>query len=339
MIDNVRSLEDAVAAHIGGATRDAWVRGELSREDLLAALGAELARADLRAASATSRSVSPGAEALFMVPHPVLDHGSVTLVGYMGTDEDVVNAARTSYQGGTKRNSSTRDLIRYLVRHRHTTPLEMCEIQLLVRLPLFVAAQWVRHRTAVINAESSRYSVVENEFYLPSAEQLRAQSSANKQGRGDELPPDVQQRILEQMAEDATTAYDHYRQRLSAGLTRELAARGLSQCLYTTWVWKCDLHNLMHFLRLRLDEHAQWEIRQYAETIAQIVRQWVPLCHEAFVDYRLEAREFSRGEVWLIGQVLADRGVRVSELEAAGLSPREVAEFFKKFDFHIEEKR
>ncbi len=276
----------------------------------------------------TLRALSEGAERHLYLAHPVLDHGFVRLVDYMGNDEAIVQAARVSYGRGTKSVSSDEALIRYLMRHWHTTPFEMCEAKFHVKLPIFVARQWIRHRTANVNEYSARYSVLDREFYLPAPETLAAQSTANAQGRGETLPPSEAERVLAILKEDAARAYDHYEQMLSTegqvGLAREIARINLPTSVYTQWYWKIDLHNLFHFLRLRADRHAQFEIRAYAETIAKIVADWVPLAWRAFVDYRLEAVTLSAQAVAVLRRRL--RGERVSA-EDSGMSAREWREF------------
>ncbi len=244
----------------------------------------------------TLRAVSPGMEKHLYVAHPVLDHGLVRVVDYMGDDAAITQAARVSYGRGTKAVSNDEGLIRYLMRHWHSTPFEMCEVKLHVKLPVFVARQWIRHRTANVNEYSARYSILDREFYIPAPEQLAAQSTVNSQGRGEVLQGPEAQRVLDLLRDDATRSYDHYEAMLSQtqpdgtpqqGLARELARMNLPANIYTQWYWKVDLHNLFHFLRLRADAHAQYEIRVYAEIICAIVKDWVPLAYAAFEDYRL----------------------------------------------------
>ena len=269
----------------------------------------------------TLRPTVPGAEALIGVPLPCLDHGFVRLVDYMGDDGAVVQAARVSYGRGTKKRSDDRGLIRYLVRHRHTTPLEMCELKIHVKLPIFVARQFIRHRTANVNEISARYSILDNEFYLPDPAHLAVQSADNKQGRGALLAPDQAAAVLDLLRRDAERAYEGYDALLGQyGLARELARMNLPVSVYTQWYWKVDLHNLLHFLSLRLDPHAQYEIRVYAEAMAQIVRAWVPLCWEAFEDYRAGAVTLSRQMVAVVRRRLAGEAVR---FEDSGMSRRE----------------
>jgi thymidylate synthase (FAD) len=292
----------------------------------------------------TRRATVPALEDALYEPVRVLDHGFVRVVDYMGDDAAVVQAARVSYGTGTKRVSDDRGLIRYLMRHAHTTPFEMCEIKLHVKLPIFVARQWVRHRTASINEYSARYSVLDNEFYVPSPAALGTQDARNRQGRGKALPAGQTARILRVMREDAATAYRHYQEFLKGGpagpdgeearepLARELARIGLPVSFYTQWYWKIDLHNLFHFLRLRLDDHAQYEIRAYANAIAGLVKRWVPLCWEAFEDYRLKSVSLSRLEAETVRAVL-----RGGDPSAAlrGLSARERRELSEKLGIDL----
>src|SRR6185312_1797975 len=258
--------------------------------------------AALRAqAATTARPTVPALEALLYQALPLLDHGFVRVIDYMGDDAAIVQAARVSYGAGTKKISDDRGLIRYLMRHHHSTPFEMCEIKLHVKLPIFVARQWIRHRTANINEYSARYSILDNEFYLPAPEHLAAQSSANRQGRGDVLEPDQAAQVLALLREDASRAYEHYLHLLNEeedgsaldperqGLARELARMNLTLNFYTQWYWKIDLHNLMHFLSLRADPHAQYEIRAYAEIMLGTLARWVPLANAAFLEHRMNA--------------------------------------------------
>ncbi|MDO5528848.1 MAG: FAD-dependent thymidylate synthase, partial [Paracoccus sp. (in: a-proteobacteria)] len=220
----------------------------------------------------TLRAVAPGIEQHLHIAHPVLDHGVLRVVDYMGDDAAIVQAARVSYGRGTKSVSNDEGLIRYLMRHWHSTPFEMCEIKLHVKLPIFVARQWIRHRTANVNEYSGRYSILDREFYIPAPEHLAAQSAVNNQGRGAVLEGAEAARVLDILREDAARAYDHYEDMLTPnedagkqGLARELARMNLPANIYTQWYWKTDLHNLFHFMRLRADPHAQYEIRAYAE--------------------------------------------------------------------------
>lgn len=284
--------------------------------------------------SPTRRPTVAALEARLFQLHDVLDHGFVRVVDYMGDDGAIVQAARVSYGKGTKAARSDRGLIRYLMRHRHTTPFEMCELKLHVKLPIFVARQWIRHRTANVNEISARYSILDREFYLPAPDQISVQSSSNRQGRGDTLDPDQANRVLDLLRRDATQTYATYEALLNDGgdgevvdpgqpqLARELARVNLTLNTYTQWYWKVDLHNLLHFLALRMDPHAQYEIRVYADMIGGLVRDWVPAAYEAFEDYRLGAELFSREEVALIAAMLQG-GDPDTLLPASGLSARE----------------
>ncbi|MEO1458651.1 MAG: FAD-dependent thymidylate synthase [Pseudomonadota bacterium] len=269
--------------------------------------------AELRAAEAkTRRTVSSGLEARLHEPVPVLDHGFVRVVDYMGDDAAVVQAARVSYGRGTKAARDDAGLIRYLMRHWHSTPFEMCEIKLHVKLPVFVARQWIRHRTANVNEYSARYSILDREFYVPAPEHLAAQSVSNRQGRGAVLEGEKAARVLEILRDDAARSYDHYEEMLDPegpGLARELARMTLPASIYTQWYWKTDLHNLLHFLRLRADAHAQYEIRAYAEAIGDMVRDWVPETWRAFEDYRLNGAQISGPGMAVLRRMLAGETV------------------------------
>lgn len=248
----------------------------------------------------TLRPISKGAERWLNRPIRCLDHGFVYLVDYSGNDDAVVEAARVSYGRGTRKINEDRGLIRYLMRHFHTTPFEMIEFKFHARMPIFVARQWIRHRTASVNEYSGRYSIINDEFYLPDISVLAKQSKTNRQGRGESLSIEQKARILEILKEDHVRAYGHYREFLDLDLARELARIGLSVASYTEWYWKIDLHNLLHFLKLRLDSHAQYEIRVYAEAMARIVKDAMPITYEAFDDYRLNAMTLSKLEISLI---------------------------------------
>ena len=283
---------------------------------------------DRSAPRPTLRAVSEGMERHLYVAHPVLDHGLVRVIDYMGDDGAIVQAARVSYGRGTKAVSNDEGLIRYLMRHWHSTPFEMCEVKFHVKLPVFVARQWIRHRTANVNEYSARYSILDREFYIPAPEQLAAQSKVNNQGRGEVLSGDEAQRVLDLLREDATRAYDHYEDMLSQdgqqGLARELARMNLPANVYTQWYWKTDLHNLFHFLRLRADKHAQYEIRVYAEAMCRIAADWVPLAYAAFEDYRLGGVSLSGRGVEVLRRRLAGEVVTA---ENSGMSKGEWREF------------
>ncbi len=276
----------------------------------------------------TRRAVSDGIEAYLYTAQPVLDHGFVRVVDYMGDDAAICQAARVSYGKGTKSVQNDAGLIRYLMRHWHSTPFEMCEIKLHVKLPVFVARQWIRHRTANVNEYSARYSILDREFYIPAPDALAAQSVVNNQGRGAALQGDEAARVLRLLTEDANRAYDSYEAMISQdgqqGLARELARMNLPANIYTQWYWKTDLHNLLHFLRLRADTHAQYEIRVYAEAICKIVADWVPLTWAAFDDYRLGGAALSRTGLDCIRRMLA--GEAVTE-DTSGMSKGEWREF------------
>ena len=276
----------------------------------------------------TLRATAPGMEQHLYLAHPVLDHGFVRVIDYMGDDAAIVQAARVSYGAGTRTARDDAGLIRYLMRHWHSTPFEMCELKLHVKLPVFVARQWIRHRTANVNEYSARYSVLDREFYIPAPEQLAAQSSVNNQGRGAVLEGEEAARVLELLKADSNRAYDHYEAMLSQdgqqGLARELARMNLPANVYTQWYWKVDLHNLFHFLRLRADAHAQYEIRVYAETICRIVADWVPAAFAAFEDYRLGGVSLSARALDCLRRRLA--GETVTQ-ETSGMSKGEWREF------------
>ena len=260
--------------------------------------------------------------------YPVLDHGFVRVIDYMGDDAAICQAARVSYGKGTKSVSNDEGLIRYLMRHWHSTPFEMCEVKLHVKLPVFVARQWIRHRTANVNEYSARYSILDREFYIPAAEHLAAQSEVNNQGRGAALEGEEAARVLEILKGDSARCYDNYEQMIGdegqSGLARELARMNLPANIYTQWYWKVDLHNLFHFLRLRADAHAQYEIRVYAEEMCKIVADWVPFAYKAFEDYRLGAVTFSAQMVETLQRML--KGEDVTQ-ETSGMSKREWREF------------
>src|SRR5690606_37946961 len=276
----------------------------------------------------TLRATSEGMERHLYVAHEVLDHGLVRVIDYMGDDVAITQAARVSYGRGTKAVTNDEGLIRYLMRHWHSTPFEMCEVKFHVKLPVFVARQWIRHRTANVNEYSARYSILDREFYIPAPEHLAAQSVVNNQGRGDVLTGEEAARVLDMLKRDSNMAYDHYEDMLSQdgqqGLARELARMNLPANIYTQWYWKVDLHNLFHFLRLRADTHAQYEIRAYADALCGIVADWVPAAFGAFRDYRMDAVSLSAGAVVVLKRRLA--GETVAQ-EDSGMSAREWREF------------
>ena len=276
----------------------------------------------------TLRAVSEGMEAHLYKAHEVLDHGFVRVIDYMGNDAAIVQAARVSYGAGTKKVNDDSGLIRYLMRHWHSTPFEMCELMLHVKLPIFVARQWIRHRTANVNEYSARYSIMDREFYIPEPQHLAAQSTVNNQGRGAVLEGAEAARGLEILKSDAARSYDHYEAMLSQdgqqGLARELARMNLPANIYTQWYWKVDLHNLFHFLRLRADAHAQYEIRIYAEAIAKVVADWVPVAYGAFEDYRMGGTTLSAKAMAVLKRRLAGETVTQEE---SGMSKGEWREF------------
>ncbi len=289
----------------------------------------DASRAELRE---TRRVTVAALEELLFQPLPVLDHGFVRVIDYMGDDSAVVQAARVSYGRGTRRVREDAGLIRYLMRNWHSTPFEMCEIKLHVKLPIFVARQWIRHRTANVNEYSARYSILDREFYVPAPEHLGTQSTANRQGQGEPLAGEEARRVMELLREDAERAHEHYEELLNEdaqgnvldadrqGLARELARMNLSLNFYTQWYWKIDLHNLLHFLWLRHDDHAQYEIRAYADVMLETVKRWVPLTYEAFEDYRLGGAQLSEKGLAVLRKLLDGEAV---EQASSGMSQAE----------------
>jgi len=286
----------------------------------------------------TRRATVPALEEILYQPLPLLDHGFVRVIDYMGDDAAVVQAARVSYGKGTKKVSEDRALIHYLMRHRHTTPFEMCEIKYHVKLPIFVARQWIRHRTANVNEYSARYSILDNEFYLPASDQIAVQSKSNRQGRGSALAPAEAQRVLDLLREDALRAHRDYvtllnedetgkpRDPARQGLARELARMNLTLNFYTQWYWKTDLHNLCNFLSLRADAHAQYEIRVYAEAMIETLERWVPITAAAFRQYRLGGYHLSANALEVVKRMLAGGAATQAE---SGMSKREWAELMQ----------
>jgi thymidylate synthase (FAD) len=283
----------------------------------------------------TRRPTANGLEAILGEQFNVLDHGFIRVIDYMGNDEAVVQSARVSYGEGTKSIREDQGLINYLMRHRHTTPFEMCSIKYHVKLPIFVARQWIRHRTASVNEVSARYSILDNEFYIPAPEHLAAQSNTNRQGRNNVVEGPAANRVRELLRSDAELAYQDYTALLNQdetgslrdpswpGLARELARMNLSLNFYTQWYWKIDLHNLMHFLTLRADPHAQYEIRAYADIMLDILSRWVPWTYAAFLEYRLNARTLSATMIDVVRRML--NGEIVTP-ERSSLSAREQQE-------------
>ena len=289
----------------------------------------------------TKRVTAPELEKILYEAIPILDHGFVRVVDYMGDDTSIVQAARVSYGKGTKKVSTDSGLIKYLMRHWHSTPFEMCEIKYHVKLPIFIARQWIRHRTANVNEYSARYSILDKEFYLPATEHLAAQSQNNRQGRGDILEGEQAKKVLELLKGDAEQTYNNYETMLNerydgsiinedeAGLARELARMNLTLNTYTQWYWKTDLLNLMNFLRLRADSHAQYEIRAYADAMLDTVKKWVPITYEAFMDYRVGGTEVSSKGKAVIQKLIKGEEISINQ---SGLSKREWNELMVAFD-------
>ena len=289
----------------------------------------------------TKRVTAPELEKILYEAIPILDHGFVRVVDYMGDDTSIVQAARVSYGKGTKKVSTDAGLIKYLMRHWHSTPFEMCEIKYHVKLPIFIARQWIRHRTANVNEYSARYSILDKEFYLPAPEHLAAQSQINRQGRGNVLEGEKAKKVLELLKGDAEQTYNNYEMMLNerydgsviddkgVGLARELARMNLTLNTYTQWYWKTDLLNLMNFLRLRADYHAQYEIRAYADAMLDTVKKWVPITYEAFMDYRVGGTEISAKGKKVIKKLI--KGEKI-DIDQSGLSKREWNELMEAFD-------
>ncbi len=290
----------------------------------------------------TKRVTSPELEKILYEVLPVLDHGFIRVVDYMGDDSSIVQSARVSYGKGTKKVSTDSGLIKYLMRHRHSTPFEMCEIKYHVKLPIFVARQWIRHRTANVNEYSARYSILDKEFYLPTKENLAAQSKNNRQGRGDLINGKQADDILRILKEDAEKSYHDYETILNErydgtiidenkkGLARELARMNLTLNTYTQWYWKTDLLNLLNFLSLRADDHAQYEIKAYADVMIDSLKRWVPITYEAFIDYRIGGMELSsKGKSVIIKMIKGEN----CDFESSKLSKREWNELMNSFGF------
>jgi thymidylate synthase (FAD) len=291
--------------------------------------------------NSTKRVTSPELERVLYEAIPVLDHGFIRVIDYMGDDSSIVQSARVSYGKGTKKVSTDEGLIRYLMRHWHSTPFEMCEIKYHVKLPIFIARQWIRHRTANVNEYSARYSILDKEFYIPAKEQLSAQATNNRQGRGDLITGQQADEVLKILKDDAVRTYDNYEKMLNerfdgtiidekkSGLARELARMNLTLNSYTQWYWKTDLLNLMNFLFLRGDSHAQYEIRVYAEKMLETVKKWVPITHAAFLDYRVGAAHLSSKGLKIVKSMI--NGNKIS-YEDSGLSKREWNELMGVID-------
>ena len=291
--------------------------------------------------SKTKRVTATELENILFEAIPVLDHGFIRVIDYMGDDTSIVQAARVSYGKGTKKVSTDSGLIKYLMRHWHSTPFEMCEIKYHIKLPIFIARQWIRHRTANVNEYSARYSILDKEFYLPNQENLAAQSKNNRQGRGEIVTGDQAQEVLNLLKNDAERTYDNYETMLNerydgsvidekkSGLARELARMNLTLNTYTQWYWKTDLLNLMNFLRLRADSHAQYEIRAYADVMLDTLKKWVPITFEAFMDYRVGGTEVSSKGKKVLKDLISGKNINI---ETSGLSKREWNELMNAFD-------
>jgi thymidylate synthase (FAD) len=287
---------------------------------------------DLMPSSPTKRVTVPALEDILYESIPVLDHGFIRVIDYFGSDESIVQAARVSYGRGTKKSLEDQGLINYLMRHWHTTPFEMCEIKLHVKLPIFIARQWIRHRTANVNEYSARYSVLDREFYMPDPSQLSSQSQTNRQGRSNCLTGAEAERVLHLLKNDAELAYDHYQEMLNIndqgeivdpskeGLARELARMNLPVNYYTQWYWKTDLHNFMNFVRLRADDHAQYEIQAYANVMRDILKRWAPMAYQSFLDYRMNSFSLSSKSIAVVKRMIKGENVTV---ETSGLTKRE----------------
>ena len=280
----------------------------------------------------TKRVIAPKLEEILYEALPILDHGFIRVIDYMGNDNSIVQAARVSYGKGTKKVNTDSGLIKYLMRHWHSTPFEMCEIKYHVKLPIFIARQWIRHRTANVNEYSARYSILDKEFYLPTKENLAAQSTNNRQGRGEVISGNQAEKVLGLLKDDAERTYKNYEEMLNerydgsvideskTGLARELARMNLTLNTYTQWYWKTDLLNLMNFLRLRADHHAQYEIRAYADIMLDTLKRWVPITYDAFIDYRVGGTEVSSKGKKVLKKLINGENVSIDE---SGLSKRE----------------
>ena len=297
--------------------------------------------------NSTKRVTSPELEKVLYEAIPVLDHGFIRVIDYMGDDSSIVQSARVSYGKGTKKVSTDEGLIRYLMRHWHSTPFEMCEIKYHVKLPIFIARQWIRHRTANVNEYSARYSILDKEFYIPAKEQLSAQSTNNRQGRGDLITGQQADEVLKILKDDAVRTYDNYEKMLNerfdgtiidekkSGLARELARMNLTLNSYTQWYWKTDLLNLMNFLFLRGDSHAQYEIRVYAEKMLDTVKKWVPITHAAFLDYRVGAAHLSSKGLKIVKLMINGNKISYEDSELSKREWNELMEVIDKKDLII----
>lgn len=283
-------------------------------------------------------------EDILYIPHNVLDHGFIRVIDYMGDDAAIVQAARVSYGKGTKKVNEDAGLINYLMRHKHTTPFEMCDIKFHIKLPIFVARQWIRHRTASVNEYSARYSILSKEFYIPSVENMAMQSTSNRQGRDLALPPEKARKLMEIMREDAEKCYRDYEIMLNHdemgnvikegedGLARELARMNLTLNYYTEWYWKTNLHNLLRFIQLRADKHAQYEIRVYADIMAEIVKKWTPMTYAAFNEYVLNSYNLSGKALSLVKRMI--KGEKVN-FENSNMNKREWNEFTTALELEV----
>ena len=289
----------------------------------------------------TKRVIAPQLEEILYEALPILDHGFIRVIDYMGNDNSIVQAARVSYGKGTKKVNTDSGLIKYLMRHWHSTPFEMCEIKYHVKLPIFIARQWIRHRTANVNEYSARYSILDKEFYLPTKENLAAQSTNNRQGRGEVISGNQAEKVLGLLKDDAERTYKNYEEMLNerydgsvideskTGLARELARMNLTLNTYTQWYWKTDLLNLMNFLRLRADHHAQYEIRAYADVMLDTLKRWVPITYDAFIDYRVGGTEVSSKGKEVLKKLINGENVSIDE---TSLSKREWNELMISFN-------
>ena len=288
----------------------------------------------------TKRVIAPKLEKVLYKSFKALDHGFVRVIDYMGNDSSIVQAARVSYGKGTKQLNQDKSLINYLLSHRHSTPFEMNEIKFHVKLPIFVARQWIRHRTANVNEYSARYSILDNEFYIPNSKELKPQSKTNNQGRSGDLDENEKKMYLRVLRENSKDSFQKYNFLLNQnddeakpdldrqGLTRELSRIVLPLNSYTQWYWKIDLHNFMHFLALRFDEHAQYEIRVYAEIMMNLMKKWVPLTYEAFLKNRLDSLVLSSEAIKFIKNKFHGKSNKETKI-----SKREVSELKKIFSF------
>ena len=288
----------------------------------------------------TKRVIAPKLEKVLYKSFKALDHGFVRVIDYMGNDSSIVQAARVSYGKGTKQLNQDKSLINYLLSHRHSTPFEMNEIKFHVKLPIFVARQWIRHRTANVNEYSARYSILDNEFYIPNSKELKPQSKTNNQGRSGDLDENEKKMYMRVLRENSKDSFQKYNFLLNQnddeakpdldrqGLTRELSRIVLPLNSYTQWYWKIDLHNFMHFLALRFDEHAQYEIRVYAEIMMNLMKKWVPLTYEAFLKNRLDSLVLSSEAIKFIKNKFHGKSNKETKI-----SKREVSELKKIFSF------